>query len=651
MWGMSRVRLSLFVVALLGLVACNGKAVVTLTSTPSTDNFLTYRVGLRSIQLQEANGGRVTQILPSSTTVDLATLTNLSEVVGSSNINRGNYALAVITLDYSSAEIVYDNGTLDGLALTPRSASGRTLGTVVVNVVLDPNNQFSVARGNGARLSLDFNLAASNLVNVSQKTVTVTPLIAASGGAIDAKVVRVRGPMVAVDTSSDSITTGIMPFNFPTTEAGSLGATASASTAYEINGTPSTGVEGLARMSGLPAGVTTVVFGTLTSTTTTTAATDAGTTQICDDGTIPTTSLSGVATCDDGSTPTTTSSGSGDTTSTNLSFAATQVLAGSSVQGSGFDRVSGVVSARSGNVLSLEDATLLASDGTNTFLPATAIVEIGPNTQMTEFGVATPPAAGIQQISVGSRVDAFGTAGSVSSGGVTLDASAGRVRIDSSSAWGMVTTQGAGELTVVLDQLGGRSVPAFDFIGTGTSSATDASGNAYQIGTGTAGLGNATAGLPVVVSGLVTPFGAAPVDFTASSLLDYTTIVANLVIDYGAGTSAPFTYDTTQINIDPAVAALGVRHEIQVGPQVFNVVGSSTAPVIIPSTADTSTVFSIGHSGSGTTENFVTYASFASQLQTELISGGSVLATGITAVGQYTAPTFTATSITIFLNN
>ncbi len=37
---------------LLALAACNGSTVVTLTSTPSTDTFLTYRVGLVSIQLQ-----------------------------------------------------------------------------------------------------------------------------------------------------------------------------------------------------------------------------------------------------------------------------------------------------------------------------------------------------------------------------------------------------------------------------------------------------------------------------------------------------------------------------------------------------------------------------------------------------------------------
>ena len=37
--------------------------------------------------------------------------------------------------------------------------------------------------------------------------------------------------------------------------------------------------------------------------------------------------------------------------------------AGSSAQGGGFDRISGVVSARQGNSLTIEDGTLLSNDG------------------------------------------------------------------------------------------------------------------------------------------------------------------------------------------------------------------------------------------------------------------------------------------------
>jgi hypothetical protein len=62
-------------------------------------------------------------------------------------------------------------------------------------------------------------------------------------------------------------------------------------------------------------------------------------------------------------------------------------------------------------------------------------------------------------------------------------------------------------------------------------------------------------------------------------------------------------------------------------------------------------VFCIGHGASGTVENFITYGAFITTLTSEL--NGSVLATGVTALGQYTSSsyTFTATSITVALNN
>src|ERR1700722_15023027 len=85
------------------LAACNGTAVVTLTSTPSTDTFLAYRVGLVSVQLQNSSGSSSVNVLPAGTTVDLARLVNLSEVVGSSSVKTGNFKQAVVTLDYTQA--------------------------------------------------------------------------------------------------------------------------------------------------------------------------------------------------------------------------------------------------------------------------------------------------------------------------------------------------------------------------------------------------------------------------------------------------------------------------------------------------------------------------------------------------------------------
>jgi hypothetical protein len=658
-----RAPLFLGVLLLAALAACNGTAVVTLTSTPSTDTFLAYRVNLVSVQLQTSKGKSGAAALPSSTTVDLASLANLADVVGAVGIAEGNFSQAVVTLDYSSAQIIYDDGTPDGVALTPVGPSGQPVGQVTMTLDLDPSNQLSIVRKGSARLSLEFNLAASNVVNLTQKTVTVTPLMAASAAAIDSKVVRVRGVLGGVSTSNTDFSSSIRPFDFVTAGTGSLQITPSDVTTYEVNGKPSTGTAGLASLAELSPGAMVESFGTLTSSTSTSTAldgttTDTGTTGVtetCSDGTTPET-VNGLLECADGATLLSTNNDDTATTTgttiSSVSFSAAQVLAGSSAQGWGFDRVSGIVTGRSGDTLTVDDGTLVANDGTNTFIDGTATVLIGPSTVVTQFGAGAVESNGSQQISIGSLIYAYGTASAVGSNSLTLDASAGRVRLGQSTASGIVAgVPAAGSsLTLTLTSLGGRSISAFDFLGTGTSASTDASATAYQVSTGDLTLTNATVGEPVEATGYVTAFGAGPPDFGAQTLLDYTTINAALVVDWNAGTPAPFaSYSTSTIVLDARNSAIGTRHEIQIGGQTVNIVGIAQDPQIVPN--GTATVFTIGHSVSGTYENFNSYSAFITQLQTELT--GSVLATGITAVGQYTSNnySFSASSITLILDN
>jgi hypothetical protein len=613
----ARLLFASFGMALLALAGCNGTAVVTMTSTPSTDTFLAYRVGLSSVQLTTSSGKSGLQILPSSTTVDFAQLTGVSEVLGAAAVAKGTYTTALITLDYSSAQIVYDDGSLNGVALTPVAANGKALGQIQLTVTLDPADSFRVSAKGASQLAMDFSLAASNVVDLGNKTVTVTPMIAASALPIDSKQVRIRGPIAGVSATAASTTTngsfvmGVMPFNGTVSGAGQLTIVTSDTTNYEINGSTSTGSAGQSQLAALGSGALSTAYGTLTSADNTTTTTTDGTTN---------------------------------TTSTvDVSFTAAVVLAGTSVQGGGLDRVSGIVSGRSGNTLAVEDGTLVGADGVETFLGGTTLVTMGPNTAVNVFGEAgefNVP----QQVSVGSSIDAFGVASSQTTGTAALDASAGRVRLNNSTASGLVTSQGSATLTLNLSALGGRSVAPLDFAG---SAATP---SRYIIDTPSLDLTNSTAGVPVVVTGLPNSFGVTPPNFNAASLLDPTTIEAELVVDWGTGTPAPFTtYDSSTIDLDVRNGSIGARHQIQIGAQTINVVGLSSDPSIVPNATSSNLVFAIGHASSSTIESFDTYAAFITQLQAEL--NGTALALGITAVGQYTAPTFTATSITLSLNN
>jgi hypothetical protein len=604
------------------LSACNGTAVVTLTSTPSTDNFLAYRVGLSSIQLEDSSGGSSLKVLPNGTTVDFVNLLTVSEVLAAAGVAKGTYTNAVMTLDYSNAQIVYDNGTLDGLPLTPLNSSGQAAGQISVTATLDSTAPFRIAVKQASALAIVFNMGASNLVNVTNKTVTVTPLVGASSAPIDTKLTRIRGPFAGADATTLAFTSSVEPFDQNVLGLGSLTITQSDTTTYEVNGQPSVGSAGLSALSGLSSGAMAVSYGTLTAADTITDTTAA------------------------------------TTSSSNVSFLATQVLAGSSVQGTGIDRVTGVVAARSGNTLSLEDATLVVADGTNTFIPGTTLVTLGTGTIVTTQGETTDEFLQPQLVSVGAVIDAFGTATDISSGNASLDATAGRIRVTASIVSGLVTALSTTGVTMNLGSLGGRSVSGIDFAGSG------ATPTAYTAdGTNVLNLTTASVGEPVMFSGFTSAFGtsAAP-NFTAiappvtaavpaGTLIDPTVIQAQLVVDWGTGTAAPFvSINSSALDLDTHNAALGQRHLIQIGAQVIDV-STLTQDPLISDAAATAELFSIGHVASSTVENFNTYAAFITQLQTEL--NGTTLATGMTATGTYAASTaaFSATGVTLFLNN
>jgi hypothetical protein len=629
----ARLRASWVVLALI-LAACNGTAVVTLTSTPSTDNFLAYRVGLTSVQLQNSSGSSSLKILPAGTTVDFVNLLNFSEVLGAVGVAKGSYTSAVMTLDYTNSQIVYDDGSLEGVALTPLNASGAPAGQISVTATLDTTTPFKIALKQSAALAIVFDMGASNLVNLTNKTVTITPLVGASANPIDGKQVRIRGPITGVNATTLSFTSGVEPFDANVLSQGTLSITPSDLTTYEINGQPSIGSAGGSGLSSVGSNTLAVSYGTLSATDTITDTTAAA------------------------------------TSASNVTFNATQVLAGSSVQAAGVDRVTGVVTSRSGNVLSVEAATLVGADGSDTFIPDATIITVGANTVVTTFGQTGADSLTTQQISVGAVIDAFGTATTSSSGTASLDATAGRVRVDPTTVSALVTAaNNNGVIDVNLGFLGGRSISAFDFVGAGAAPAQ------FSVAITALDVTNISVGAPVQFSGFTNAFGAAPPNFTAtapavavdpttgilesttaniteSSLPDPTIVPAQLVIDWGSGTAAPFiSFTSSTIDLDVHNANIGTRHKIQVGPQFIDVTGLSQDPMISPNASTSAQLFSIGHAVSSTVESFNTYAAFITQLQTEL--NGTVLATALSATGNYTSSSFafSATSIALFLNN
>ncbi|HYM34037.1 MAG TPA: hypothetical protein VET48_01515, partial [Steroidobacteraceae bacterium] len=265
------------------------------------------------------------------------------------------------------------------------------------------------------------------------------------------------------------------------------------------------------------------------------------------------------------------------------------------------------------------------------------------------FGTQMPPAAGAMTgNSVGDSVV-----------GTTFDATSGRVRLDITPLSGMVmnsvppTSTGGGSVTLNLLSIDGRSISQFNFAGTGKTAADDAKPTNYIVNTQTLPLAGLMMNEPTRLFGFVTPFGSAPPDFQAITVVDFSAVRAELEIDWLLkGTTAPFTtLNNTQLVLDLNNPNIGAEHEIEVGPLNFDLKSFLPSPMIVPNTSSTMQLYAIGHIASHKVENFNSFADFTAALTTTL--NGSTLALSMDASGSFnsTTNTFTADHIVIVVNN
>ena len=457
-----------------------GSAMVTITDAKG--DFLSYIVSVTSLQLQTASGTSV-ETIPATTKVDFAQLVDLSEVLSARQIPPGEYVSAKLTIDYTNAQITADDGTGNPVALSPVDASGVPIAApVTVTVQLDNDHHLHITAAQIARLALDFNLAVSNVVDLTADTVTVAPTLVASVAPADVKPVRVRGSLGTVTSGDNDFVVDVMPFHDEDETTGQVTVHVGATTTYQINGTAFAGDAGIAALAAVSSGTKVAAFGTV---------------QVGDQSI----------------------------------FTATTVLAGTSLESPGQDRISGTVIARNQNALTIRHATWSESDGDFDFERKDVTVMIGPATVVTEVGHAGSFTSA--DISVGQRIQASGAASKGDDGSITLDASAGQVNLDITSASGTVTQLADGSLTFSLQSLGGLPATVFDFSGTGPTAAKDATAAAYVVDTGTLTQSSLSLSSPAQALGFVTGFGAAPPDFTADTLITAPSVQAQLQLRFG----------------------------------------------------------------------------------------------------------------------
>ena len=572
-----------------------GGAMISLSD--AAGDFDSYIVNIVSLQLTRSDG-TVVQTLPVTTQVNFSQLLNLSEIISTAQIPAGRYVSASVTLDFSSATIVVDNGTsgvtiaagniIDGATSSPLAAPNPTQMTLTLSLAAD--NQLIVTPNSVANFALDFNLLASNTVAPSATnptTVTVNPVLTASLVPDTTKQLRVRGPLASVSTTASRYSISVRPFYNDSGTSGQLTVNTTTSTTYSINGTSYTGAAGLAQLATLAAGTLTVAYGSWSTST--------------------------------------------------QSFTATSVLAGSSVAGTAMDGIEGTVVARAGDTLTLDNGILSRPTWNGVNFMSQVMATVGTGTMVSELGV--PGSFSIQDISVGQHVQLLGSFSIDSAGTGTLDATSGSAQLDPTDVVGTVTSSAANLVTLNLQSLDGRAPSVFNFSGTGSAQNATATAYTVNVPTGLSAAGTLSTGLPARFTGFVSPFGSAPPDFVADALVSYAQTAGVLNVRWATpGLTAPFaTLTGTQLLISQTTLSSSTQDYLRIASVALDPATLSTGLEIAPDASATNPQFAIAHLRARSIDGFSTFADFVTALTSDLNGTNTLLQ--ILAYGPYNATT------------
>jgi len=572
-----------------------GDVVIALTDAPG--DFLSYTVDVVSLKLTRADG-TVVETLPLTTRVDFAEYTELTEFLTAATIPSGIYVKSTMQLDYSAADIWVEDESGEPVQVEQiLDTNGAPVGVLEVSVRLEDRNSLRITPGIPAHLTLDFDLKASNTVvfEAGQPVQTVEPFLLADVLLESPKPHRLRGALKSVDVVAQNFAVILRPFYRPLSDTGerfgSLTVTSTTDTVYDIDGASYTGAGGLLALDTLPTFAATVVVGEIKR--------------------------------------------------EPLRFEATEVYAGSSVPGGNLDAVRGNVVARADNVVTLKGATLIRDDGSVVFRDAVT-VRVGETTMvkrqlsLEEFD--------IDDISVGQRLWMLGTLTNRQPGELELDASEGYARMLLTTLRGTLADNDldvANPLLMALQLIDGRPVTTFDFTGTGTEPVFDADPSTYEIDTGSLNLAGLAPGTPIAVRGFVRPFGQAPADFEAHSVVEVSAAPATALVNWVPPTETPFATSSASVltlNLDQTGGAhyliqRGIRTDLLEAPLPLSLMPQASGEGLYWVAED------------GIIQLHTSFGDFVAAIEARVADGGTV--SGLRADGAYDADSVTMTTARI----
>ena len=578
-----------FSLVLLGLYGCGnstsdvalGESELVISLTDAEGDFLSYTVDVQSLKMLKSNGAQI-ETLPLSTRLDFAQYVEVTEFLTAATVPSGHYTGAQIVLDFTNAEIIVQDADGNPLTATVQDTDGNPVTQLTVDVTFNGERDFVIAPGIPAHITLDFDLDASNavVVNGSDATVIVSPVLVADTVIEEPKPHRLRGLLARVNETENVFSVLMRPFRHRPVKNepgrfGRLNVHVIDRTVYEIDGRMYAGDAGLQQLAQLPPTSAVVVRGELDI--------------------------------------------------DQRRFVAGEVYAGSSVPWGKQDIVSGNVIARNGNILTVRGATLIRANGSFAFNDNVSI-SLANSTTVVKQG-DTGNGYGIGDISVGQRLTVLGNI----TNNASLSMEATHARMLYTNIGGTVVS--AGPLAVDLQGIDLRRVSLFDFSGTGVDPSSDADPAYYEVDTVTLSLANLQLGDPVRVRGHVTAFGSAPEDFSAQSVFDAGNMPAHLVTGFGSGSTSAFA-DLSEAGLLLDLDQAGDRHHLLRAGISTDLLTLPASPLIAPrDTGDNAGKGLFVISQGRSVRVYTGYSDFYSALNTVLDGNTAVLA--VHANGRY----------------
>jgi hypothetical protein len=180
---------------------------------------------------------------------------------------------------------------------------------------------------------------------------------------------------------------------------------------------------------------------------------------------------------------------------------------------------------------------------------------------------------------------------------------------------GAVNGAAPGALSLTLQSVNGRPAFIYNFSGTGSAPAGDASPANYEVATGTLSLAGLSPGTPVRVRGLVRPFGQAPEDFTAWTVINTAALPATLIYDWNPATATPFS-SASESTVTLSTAGIGPLHHVYRGGVWTDVLPDAT---VVEPYSSAFGVYAIGYQG--TIQIYTNFGEYEAALVYRLGSG------------------------------